>query len=299
MKVAFVAIASLTTYHSRGNKEHRTHVIRPFLIAAFAAIAAPPSGTIAQETPWHTLAAQYITIHYQDGLEDDARLLKSFAEQAGDAMLDEFADHKPADLLQAAECNIYIYAKANEKASESMALAETGVRNGKYFADFHFLAPSAHSKDARTSAGEPKDEHYFFKLVVHEYSTVVLERLTTIKPAGWRLFSGPSWFVQGYEEYLGLTRSSEHARKVTLPKYRAMLTANPNRISFDFGVNVESPYVDGAVLLAFMHESYGKEKVQAILLSNKPTFGAAVREALGDDLSGFAAKFAKWQAQTP
>lgn len=44
-------------------------------------------------------------------------------------------------------------------------------------------------------------------------------------------------------------------------------------------------------------DTYGKEKVQAILLSSKPTFGAAVREALGDDLSGFAAKFAKWQAQ--
>lgn len=78
-----------------------------------------------------------------------------------------------------------------------------------------------------------------------------------------------------------------------------MLKADPSRISFDFGVNVQSPYVDGAVLLDFMHETYGKKKVQAILLSDKPTFGAAVREALSDDLPGFAAKFAAWQAAAP
>lgn len=145
--------------------------------------------------------------------------------------------------------------------------------------------------------GEPKDMDYLFRTVVHEYSTVILERLTRNKKQGWRFFSAANWFVQGYENYLGLMHSSEHSRNVTLSKHVQCLLAAPERITFDFGITVQDPYTDGTILLTFMHEVYGKEKVQALLVSEQPTFGKAMRVVLADDLTTFADKFTKWMDQ--
>ena len=78
----------------------------------------------------------------------------------------------------------------------------------------------------------------FAKLVMHEYSTVLLDRITRAKKAGWSFFSGPSWFVQGYEEYLGLMLSSPRNRTAVLGKYLARHKGGPGRIDFAFGIGV-------------------------------------------------------------
>jgi hypothetical protein len=133
-------------------------------------------------------------------------------------------------------------------------------------AEIHLLALSAH-RPATTAVGEPMDENYIFKNLVHEYSTILLEQMTLAKPTGWNFYGAPSWFVQGYEEYLGLTLSSEHSRNVTFPKYRDLHRQDRNRVTRAF--EVKNPYLDGPVLVEFLHESYGKEKVQAFLMSDK------------------------------
>jgi len=57
-------------------------------------------------------------------------------------------------------------------------------------------------------------------VLVHEYSTVLLDLVCRAKGSGWQFFEAPKWFVQGYEEYLGLTCADAQAGKV-----RAILTS--------------------------------------------------------------------------
>jgi hypothetical protein len=48
------------------------------------------------------------------------------------------------------------------------------------------------------------------------------------------------------------------------------------------------------MLVAFMHEEFGKEKVQSILTSSKPTFDKALTKALAIDFDGFIKKWNAW-----
>jgi hypothetical protein len=255
----------------------------------------PTDGKDSEGEKLATLVTDYFTIEYPVGYEADAENVKGFLQTAVDAMLKEFADHRPDELLRTADCKVRLYSKPNNKAGAGAVLIETGVSGSTYFAHLHLLAPSAHPPTARTKTDEPMDDSYIAKTLVHEYSTIILERLTRRKTEGWRLFSAPAWFVQGYEEHLALKNASEHSRTVTWPRYLDLLRANPNRVSMDFGIDVTDPYIDGAILLAFMHDVYGSERVQAVLVSSQPTFGAAMKEALGDNLPRFAEKFEAWK----
>jgi hypothetical protein len=211
----------------------------------------------------------------------------------------EFAGHPVDKLLRGIDCKIYLYPKPNEKASEGLATLQTGVTKGAYIATIHLLTPSAFRPGFRNSIGEPGGKDYFAKVLTHEYATILLERITRAKPKGWRFYDAPDWFVQGYEEYLGLTQSTPHNRKVVLAKYLALQRKDTNRIRIGFGIGVKDPYIDGAVLLHFMHETFGKEKIQAILTSETATFEAAAGPALGVSLEKFQQRWEQWRKKLP
>lgn len=94
-----------------------------------------------------------------------------------------------------------------------------------------------------------------------------------------------------YEEYLGVTLSTEHNRNATLGKCLALSKPNPDWISFDFGIHVKDDYINGAVLLLFMHESFGKAKVHALLRSEDRSFGRALTATTGVHLEEFQKRF--------
>jgi hypothetical protein len=48
-----------------------------------------------------------------------------------------------------------------------------------------------------------------------------------------------------------------------------------------------------------MHETFGKDKVQAILTSDAPTFEAAAGPALGVTLEEFRRRWEEWRAKLP
>jgi hypothetical protein len=170
---------------------------------------------------------------------------------------------------------------------------------GKYSAVIDLLTPSAYDLRHRSNVGEPADDGYIYKLVVHEYSTILLERITRAKKAGWRFFSAPGWFTNGYEEYLGLMLSSTRNRTEVLKKHLANHKDGASRIGFDYGIHVEDDYIDGAVLLMFMHETFGKTKVQAILASEERRFGSAMASALGVGLEEFKKRWDEWLKKLP
>ncbi len=144
--------------------------------------------------------------------------------------------------------------------------------------------------------GEPPSDDTFFRLIMHEYSTIILGRIASEKTKGQMFHSLPNWFVQGYEEYCGLMLTSAINRTATAEKYLSCYRSDLGRVNFDFGLSTHNDYIDGAMVLLFMNESFGKEKVQNILTSTEPTFGQAVHTSLGVGLEEFAKRWHIWIA---
>ncbi|MEE8409800.1 MAG: hypothetical protein V3T05_09360 [Myxococcota bacterium] len=82
-------------------------------------------------------------------------------------------------------------------------------------------------------------------------------------------------------------RSSEHSRTVTLQKYLDQGRKNPDRAA-------SNDYLGGALRLMFLHERFGKAKVQAVLRSTQPTFWEAILEALGLEAAAFESTWRVW-----
>lgn len=247
-----------------------------------------------------TLANPFCVIKYSPGLLADAQKFDDWLNQANVSLSNEFVGHNPSDILaNIGPCTIFVHDSSNQFASEGSAVVISGFdqNTGKLTADIHFLAPSKHSPTARTSVDEPMDDNYIRKTLVHEYGTLFLQ-LIVKKSRGWKYFEDSfNWFEQGYEEYLGVMFSSEHSRTVTRRKYLEMALRDDGGFDFEFGMHVSNDYTNGVTLLMFMHEEFGKERVQAILTSPEHTFGKAIVTNIGS-LDSFIAKFKSWRQRT-
>lgn len=248
------------------------------------------------------LSVEHITIHFAPSSSDDAQKVARYLP----TLLKQLREHfRPAGLdpyVAGFRCDLYLHPQPNESASESSAYCRSGTTDGTnatYFAEIHLLSPSAHRTAARTHIGELKDDVYFERLLVHEYAAPVLDRITRSKPRGWRFFDAPRWFIEGYEEYLALTCSNDHSRSVTLKKYKQIGAADKRRVRNDFGLSVRDNYLDGALIVAFMHDRFGKEKVQAALTADADSFGEALSKSLGVNLDSFFAAWTEWLAAAP
>jgi hypothetical protein len=272
----------------------KTNLHKVLAIAAIAVFAAGEA-THAGSSAWSTRRTEYYELKYGEGFAKDMELVDGYLQHTIRAMREYFGNRFPGKELREAQVTVYLHPAPNSKAREGYALTESGSKGGRYYADIHFLSPSRHRSGARTVAREPMDHNYVFKNVVHEYGSVVLELAARRKEKGWLWYSAPSWFVQGYQEYLALMHSSEHSRTVTFSKYLDKVRKDPQGISFASGIRVKDIYVDGAVLVAFMHDAFGKERVQNLVLSPESTFGKALTPALGVGLASFAMRFREWQ----
>jgi len=244
-----------------------------------------------------TLKVENITIHYARSHTADAKQVVDFLKRAVTQLKAHFQPAGLDEFVTGFKCDFYLHPTPTDKASESLATCHSGTTDGTnrtYYADIYLLTPSAHSEKAKNHIGEPKDSKYFERLVVHEYAAPVLDRISRSKPDGWRFFQSPRWFIQGYEEYLALTCSNEHSRKVTMTEYRKMVRSEPKRVRNDFGLVVQDEYIDGAMLVAFIHEQYGKEKAQSILTSRAESFGEAITQSLEVNLDTFFSAWRQW-----
>lgn len=265
-----------------------THRI-PALVPRTSEESPGPGGTPSR--------SDFYTLSAAPGLEADAAALRAALDRGIEAFRKQFAPLDVDALLSKATVTIRLHAEPTPRAGVGTATTRTGTRDGTaetYYASVDMLAPSAHPAGVTTRAGEPMDLAYSKRILVHEVGTVLLDLVCRCKGGGWQFFDAPEWFVQGYEEYLGLTYADERAGPVTLGRYVAAVAAHPEWISFDFGFDVTEPYVAGPVLLHFMHERYGGAKVRAVLTSREPTFGRAMRRALGVDLDGFRDDWKAW-----
>jgi hypothetical protein len=244
-------------------------------------------------TEWSIYRNENYQLFYKQEREKDAEKVRGFLDAGIESLRKEFTDFPVDDLLRVNPV-IYLHPKATDKASEYTTTITTGVDKGKYYAVIDLLTPSAYNPKYRNNIKQPADDDHFHKLVVHEYSTILVERITRAKKTGWTFFTAPRWFTDGYEEYLGITCSSPRNRKEFVEKYLAKHEKARARVSFDFGIGVEDDYIDGSLLLLFMHETFGKKRVQAVLTSGEPRFGTAMARELGIGLEEFKKRWDEW-----
>jgi len=235
-----------------------------------------------------------IRFHFESTGVKDAEELASFFPGAIQLLQGHFANPRLRSIVTGFDCDVRIYARPHAKATSNLATVNTAIVEGVYRAEIHLLTTSAIDVRSRTHLGEQKDLAYNQRLLVHEYAAPLLDRITRSKPKGWRFFSAPTWFVQGYEEYLALTCSNEHSKSVTMARYLGTLRAKPGRVRIGEGLQVESPYIGGAMLVRFMYEHFGAEKLYALLLAPEPTFEAAASTHLTHYPDSFFEAWSTW-----
>lgn len=259
--------------------------------AGSAAIVVP------KDEKWSVIDSDFYTIHYSKVFEKDALKAKTFLDLTIKAMREEFSAHDPNTILRQISCNVFLHPKPNDKAGDGKSLCYTRYTKDGCQAELHFLTQSMYSAESKNVVGELKKADYtFHRYVVHEYSSIFLGVIVRSKLRGWfrNGNNAPSWFWQGYEEYLGMVHSSEHSRIVTYQKYLDIVRKNPSRIKVAFGLQIRDPYVDGFALLAFMHDCFGRERVHSVLTSDLETFGEAMKCSLETNLTDFHDTFKEW-----
>jgi hypothetical protein len=257
-----------------------------FGLAESAQRAEPPSktpaGVVVPGGKWETLRTGEVDIHFQLPNASDARLYAGFFESAHRRIRDEFSGFDVDALAsQPVRCGVWLHPTSGDAVSAGGALNASSGGPAAY-CELHFLTPAAYTEKDRccTKVGEVRDVDQMNRIAVHEYVTIVLDRITRQR-SGWRYHSAPKWFEQGYEEYLACMIASEHTRTVTLSKYRDLLAGTPSRLR-DNG-EVENPYIEGTVVVEYLHAEFGRQKVQAILTNPSKTFDEALRATLGFD----------------
>ena len=246
-----------------------------------AAVAPAPADPPPAPAPYQLICPNTV--------EADCAPARRAIDKALTSLAAEFADLGGMRLIDGADIRIALDPLPHRAPRFDI---ESGVEGGRYYGLVTLQAPSRLAPTGRSAVGEPLDINYFEKNTAHELSTIFLERATRNRGTGWRFFSAPPWFVQGFEDYLGLMCSTKHARTVTLPKYVALVKENPSRVGP--GMTAKDPYRDGAVLLLFLHRAFGKERVHAILANGAATFDEALQTTLGVTKSDLLDRFGKW-----
>jgi hypothetical protein len=121
------------------------------------------------------LATKYCVIDYSPDKEADARRLAVFIDTSLDSMLAELSSTETS-LAEGLACTVFqVSAPVAGIATENLALSIT-PNTGREI-QVYVLAQSSYGPTARTMIGASKDDEYQFKIVGHELSTVLFERL--------------------------------------------------------------------------------------------------------------------------
>jgi hypothetical protein len=272
-------------------RAHLTAIV--CFVAMVAQVADAQSGELKPPYPQVDRAfhSAYCEIEYTADKESDARQL---AADADDSLNRMALALRPLDsqLMTHFDCTVVQFATpvaGVASAGQEQTQSDGGSKSFRVF----LIALSSIPPASRTLVGENKDEDYSHKTIADELSSVLLERVTRDKKAGWHFYQAPDWFVQGIEGYFGITYSTPHGLNLTLPRYVAKVCSNPKEVGFKHGVQVGNSYLGGLVLVDFLYDTYGADKVNALLVSPKATFDEAFADTFGD-FDSVRAQYGVW-----
>jgi len=127
---------------------------------------------------------------------------------------------------------------------------------------------------------------------IHEVSPLYLQLLAYSADS---LFRGPSWFIQGVEEYFAVFHSTKYWRTKGYRVYHQRLAAKPETIDTDFGLNIRDPYNDGFIIFNFIREEFGEDAIFRLIKSTEKSFGKRLRSATQVEFADFARRFDTWK----
>lgn len=167
---------------------------------------------------------------------------------------------------------------------------ESSRLNERLSGTVHILAPSKYEEGARSAGGQDKrSNEYIVRLLGHEILSLYLETLSRERSKGWSYYSAPSWFTQGSQEYVASLCLGKAASEKIFENYLRSVS-----IKFEPEVSVSDPYSGGLVIMQFISENFGDDKILQIIKSEAVTFDEAFYGNLGSRES-LSIAFAKWR----
>ena len=239
---------------------------------------------------WRPASYNGFDIYSIGELQADREQIARLTNDAIGQLLSHFSVDR-VTWLNCTELDIFVYESPNSDAGPGFATVRTTRSRGKVIAEFHVLAPSRHPISLGSNVGLPFDEAYFTKLVTHEVSTVVLELVATMDGAERSIYHAPSWFVQGYQEYLGLHLPGAKSSQI-LNAYYAHAKENPEHVQLS--LSVDDDYIDGAFVVEFLHSQFGSNAIRRILVSEKQDFWAALQDETGLTAASLVRAYELW-----
>jgi hypothetical protein len=264
--------------------------MRSIVIIVVVTLICACSAVVPNNQSWSQVSYVGFNIHSAENLTADRQLIARLIEDAIFQLSLQFNLDQEA-WVTCTELDIFVHSTPTSDAGPGLATVRTVRSQGRVTAEFHLLAPSRHPTNLRTNVGLPFDESYFAKLVTHEISTLFLELMTTSKGHGWNIYEAPSWFVQGYQEYLGLNLPGAKASEI-LNAYHAHAKENAGHVRLS--LTVDDDYIDGALIVEFLHSQFGSDAVKGILVSEKRDFWAAVQDEIGLSAATLVAAYESW-----
>lgn len=186
-------------------------------------------------------------------------------------------------------CEVIVHGAETDKANAGTATLESSGRDGKLYGTLHILAPSKYAKGLRSMGGQDKaSDEYTLRLLGHEIISLYLEVLSRTRNKGWAYYSAPNWFTQGSQEYVASLCLKKSSRDKIFENYHRSV-----EIKVEPQITVSNPYSGGLVIMEFIADQYGEEKVLEIIASEADSFHQAFEAVLGPK-EAFREDFKKW-----
>ncbi len=195
-----------------------------------------------------------------------------------------------AELKSRIECEVIVYGDETEKANMSTATLELSGRDGKLYGTLHILGPSKYGHGLRSMGGQSKSsDEYTLRLLGHEILSLYLEALSRTRAKGWQYYSAPSWFTQGSQEYVASLCLKKQPREEIFKSYFQSAS-----VQIESEIKVSNPYSGGLVIMQFVADEFGEDKLIEVIASEAATFDDAFRDVLGSRRE-FQTAFQEWQ----
>jgi len=219
----------------------------------------------------NVVAVASFSVQCPEGYETDVSNMLIWANQVVYTLQKSFPD-----FLDVIDSRILIIIKDSGDPSHASAdVINTSIT---------FVAPSV-----ATQESDYYDEDWYIGNIAHELGHIYLDRIRKLS-GGYLRSDVPSWFNEGFSEYLKLLSIGEQCFG---EKYDWYLPEIPNIVTYGIA-GISNVYAGGSWILRFIDSKFGIDTIKAIITSNQSTFLYALSEATNLTLVQFEEQLKEW-----
>jgi hypothetical protein len=234
-----------------------------------------PAVAQAQTGNWLEAKHPHVSLFYQPGFEDDARILGEWSDAAERLMKEKYGvspDHY----------RMAIYLHPAPAASADVSSAHNSccrkMSDSTLAGTIDMLAPSAPAFQSATetsSLGLRKSSpDYSAKIFLSEYIPIGHYVAQSSRPSGgWSYYDAPNWFVQGLQEFDAIFHSTRFNRDSTAQRLSAWAVRHRSVFTCcSPDIAIADDYNGGATFMMFLATQFGEGIHARLLRSAAPTF---------------------------